>query len=299
VPRTHRARRGSRDSEFVAPVFPSGVVSEPRLLFGGGHQHVDPKAGLGVYGPYSLVGQTSPSLTSITIGIVTTGQLLTAARAWLKRCQQLVTNDGSQPFLFPAFPGMTPSSPFGCELVFGPTWEEQISEKELVLALGTIDYHRRLAAVVKVFASRVQNLSERSPRPDVILCAIPKDVIAVCTVDESFGERRRPKLTQPKRRREFNVMRGNSLSCRLLLATRRTRGSVIAIFDELSRPRRWSFRFLRKSFGSQRLQVESRLLKRGRCRTRQLALGISVRVCTTRREATPGDWRTCHRTRAT
>src|ERR1700689_28924 len=53
------------EPQFRTPNFDSGIISEPLLMFGGGHKHVDPKTGLALYGPYSLQGHTRGPLRSI------------------------------------------------------------------------------------------------------------------------------------------------------------------------------------------------------------------------------------------
>src|ERR671923_2491757 len=69
-----------------APNFDSGMVDEPLLAFGGQHKHVDPKTGIALYGPYSLVGQDTPTLRSITVGIVGPASMIADAEAWLQAC---------------------------------------------------------------------------------------------------------------------------------------------------------------------------------------------------------------------
>jgi len=95
---------------------------------------------------------------------------------------------------------MSAETPFRCDLVFGSTWEEQVPDHALRLALAEPDYFHRIAAVVELFTERVQKLKERGPQPQVIVCAIPQEVIDVCSLDESFGEVRRVRLTAYERR---------------------------------------------------------------------------------------------------
>jgi hypothetical protein len=80
-------------------------------------------------------------------------------------------------------------------MVFGPTWEEQIPEPALKQAVGLADYYDRISAVVALFEERLRNLTERDPHPQVVICAIPQEVIDVCTLEESFGEVHRRRLT--------------------------------------------------------------------------------------------------------
>src|ERR1700752_3293849 len=82
-----RHQRSTRSSLSRSPHFGSGVIAEPLIVFGGQHMHVDPKTGLGLYGPYSLAGQRAPVLTSIIIGIVGPPSMVADAEQWLKACQ--------------------------------------------------------------------------------------------------------------------------------------------------------------------------------------------------------------------
>jgi hypothetical protein len=175
----------------------SGVLPEPHLLFGGGHRHIDPRTGLALYGPYSLADQDEPAINTVRIGIVSTGPLMTEMRSWIAMCRRQVTNDGSQPFLYPPFPGMDPRGVLRCELATSRAWEETIAEKTLRLALGTDDYFQRLGAVMALFRDGVRNLAERQPRPDVVVCVIPKEVLEFCTVQPILeGGVRRLRLTK-------------------------------------------------------------------------------------------------------
>jgi hypothetical protein len=83
--------------------FLAGVLAEPELLFGGGHRHIEPKLGVGLYGPYTFADQSEPTLKGIHLGVVSTGPLIAELRQWVSTCGRLVTNDGSQPFYLPPF----------------------------------------------------------------------------------------------------------------------------------------------------------------------------------------------------
>jgi hypothetical protein len=171
-----------RSRTVRVPNFDSGLISEPLLAFGGQHRHVDPKTGLALYGPYSLVGQPSPTLRSITIGVVGPASMIADAEAWLNACRGILTNDGTQPFLYPHFPGINAVAPFQCDLVFGDTWRESIKDSELRNAISKPVFEDRVKEVVRLFAKAVEILAGREPRPDVVLCCISQEVIDQCTV---------------------------------------------------------------------------------------------------------------------
>jgi len=180
------------------PNFESGVLAEPLLSFGGGHKHVDPKTGLALYGPYGLQGQPRPPLRSIIVGIIGPPNAIADAEAWLKACGGTLTNDGTQPFLYPHFPGFNDSAPFGCDLLFGDTWRETIKATAIASALGIADFKKRIGAVVTLYTDAIGILADRDPKPHVILCCIPKEIIASCTVRRP-ADARQPKLRRRPR----------------------------------------------------------------------------------------------------
>lgn len=189
-----RNERG--DALRRSPNFDSGIIAEPLLAFGGHHQHVDPKTGLGLYGPYSLMGQSRPPLTSIIVGIVGPANMTADAQQWLEMCRGLVTNDGSQPFLYPHFPGINGHHPFQCELISGDTWRETFKDRDLQARLDTANFYARIGQIIDLYVSAIEVLSQRDPRPDVILCCIPQGVIDLCTVRVDIsGEIKRRKVS--------------------------------------------------------------------------------------------------------
>lgn len=183
-----RNREDGRSSSFEA-----GVLAEPLLSFGGQHAHIDPKTGLGLYGPYSLEGQSRPETSSIIVGCVGPGGMLADAEQWLRHCQRPVMNDGSEPLQNPHFPGFNSDHPYGCELTFGETWREAIRQSELQAALGQVNFYQRIRDVLDLYLTALRVLAEREPQPDVVLCCIPQEVVDLCTVVKSAG--------RPKRRR--------------------------------------------------------------------------------------------------
>ena len=181
------------EPQFRTPNFDSGIISEPLLMFGGGHKHVDPKTGLALYGPYSLQGHSRGPLRSITIGIVGPSGLIANAEAWLEGCKGMLTNDGSQPFLYPHFPGFNGRIPFECDFLYGDAWRESIRDNEIRLAVGKPNFEERVRDVIHLYVRAVEVLAARDPKPDVILCCIAQDVVDTCVVRR---EKSAPKSTR-------------------------------------------------------------------------------------------------------
>lgn len=179
------------------PNFESGLISEPLLSFGGQHMHVDPKTGLSLYGPYTLRGQSSPTPRSAVVGVIGPPSMTADAEAWLLACQGMLTNDGSQPFLYPHFPGFHKDAPFQCEMVYGDAWRETIKDSSIKTAITEPDFYARVKNVVRLYSEALEIIAAREPQPQVVLCCIPQEVVDSCTVQK--GRRARPKLILPRR----------------------------------------------------------------------------------------------------
>ncbi len=206
--RTLRNNTQEINRPFFPPSFESGVLSEPLLVFGGQHQHVDPKTGLALYGPYSLTGQNKPPITSIILGIVGPPFMMANAEQWLKTCQHLVTNEGSEPFLYPHFPGFNVSLPFRCELIFGDTWREYIRNEQIERAIKIENFYSKIDQIIKIYLEAIAILSQRDPKPNVILCCIPQNVIDHCTKKMTGGEHKRIRISKSESRALEAVKRG-------------------------------------------------------------------------------------------
>lgn len=199
--RRESSRRARASHAKRIPNFDSGVIPEPLISFGGQHAHVDPKTGLGLYGPYSPAGQKEPVLTSIVVGIVGPPAMVADAEQWLKACQGVLTNDGSEPFLHPHFPGFNRDSPFKCNLVVGDTWRETIKTNEIAAAVGEVTPSLRIKRVISLYLRAIETLSQREPKAAVILCCIPQEVIDYCTERVTRGgEVKRPKVSEVERK---------------------------------------------------------------------------------------------------
>jgi hypothetical protein len=151
-------------------------------MFGGGHKHVDPKTGLALYGPYSLQGQARAPLRSITVGIVGPSPMIADAEAWLHACKGMLTNDGGQPFLYPHFPGFSTGAPFECELLCGEAWREPIRDSDVRLAIARLTFEERVSELIHLYARAIEVLASRDPKPDVIVCCMPQEVVDKCAV---------------------------------------------------------------------------------------------------------------------
>jgi hypothetical protein len=183
-----------------APEFLAGVIAEPTLLFGGNHEHVDPKTGLALYGPHCPAGLARPALSSMIVGAVGPPAMIADAAAWIEACTGMVTNAGDQPLLYPHFPGCRrDSAPFYCDLVFQQQWCDTIRETDLKRALAKPIFEERLAAVIDMYLAGIETLSQREPTPSVVLICLSQEVVDRCA-HAAPGDQRVP-VKRPVRRR--------------------------------------------------------------------------------------------------
>lgn len=185
-------RRHPKQKIDRSPSFDSGILSEPRLVFGGHHEHVDSKTGLSLYGPYSLGSQSRPPLRNINVGIVGQKSMVADAEQGLRRFQEIVTNKGDKPYLYPYFPGFNSDLPLLCDLTFDETWRECYRDEEMVEALSG-PFDERVKKTADLYIRCIETLSQRDPAPDVIICCIPKQVIEKCVYVKYKGGGIRPK----------------------------------------------------------------------------------------------------------
>jgi len=159
--------------------------------------------------------------------------MLADAEAWLVSCQGMLTNEGSQPFLYPHFPGINASAPFQCELVVGDTWRESIRDADLRLALANTEFQDRVKQVVALYVRAVEVLAGREPRPDVVLCCISQEVIDQCTVQKKRP--RVPRLKSTKRWHHLHQM---------------------GLFDAPSEDDEWGHQNLRRGLKAETMQLD-------------------------------------------
>lgn len=198
-----KRHRGS-SNQFRSPDFDSGVLYEPRILFGGQHSHVDPKTGLSLYGPYFTPEQREPTLTNIVVGLVGPPALIAEAEGWLSACQGILVNDGREPFSRPHFPGFHRKSPFQCDIAYGPSWRQTIKESSIAEAISERDDRLRIKKVIDLYLDAIDVLHGRDSRPSVILCCMPDNVIEVCTLlGQHRPKKRTSSRTEQKLRRQL------------------------------------------------------------------------------------------------
>ncbi|MEM0117216.1 MAG: hypothetical protein QXV32_02110 [Conexivisphaerales archaeon] len=184
-------------------VLKSWHIEEPKLLFGDGQSHVDQKSGLLLFGPYTPGAEEKSAPSSIRLGIIGTGQTIELARRWLQKCQTGVSGDSSQLALRPPFSGF--ENVFGCTLRLSKQWEETIPERDIDSTVRISSFGERVRMAVKLFTDKLRNFSEREPRPQVVICALPKEIVDACGTQR--GGQGRVRLSPAERKLKKEIER--------------------------------------------------------------------------------------------
>ena len=151
-------------------------LPEPMLVFGNGGLHVDPKAGIARYGPFSLGTARHPN--AIRVGLIGTAETIDKSKRWLVENAAGVLGDEKHP----RFPGFQADRGFFSELSFSDNWTEQITQSELQEVLRTRGPRPRFEATTGLMVAKLRLMSERDQPPDYVLVGLPNALLEKCRV---------------------------------------------------------------------------------------------------------------------
>ncbi|MEU3618042.1 hypothetical protein ABZ725_37865 [Streptomyces sp. NPDC006872] len=151
------------------------VLHEPELEFRAGNRHVDPRYGIGVFGPADADSPTAPH--RIPVALVGPAQAADGIRSWLQRCQDRIEakdTKAGQENLHQPFPGFSAGSPFGSELVFDDALVREIPERQL-RRLARANTASATNEAVEIYSEAARSLAETG-RCRVVICARPDEL---------------------------------------------------------------------------------------------------------------------------
>jgi hypothetical protein len=161
-------------------------IAEPELEFGGGGRHLDIRFGLMDYGPFDTGHSEAPR--RIRVGIVGSAETVEGAARWIDRCRKgLPAKASRQPNLFPAFPGLAADGALRCEFVTSAELQRAFPPRELLRLAAIDDANRATRESLAAFLDEIRALAEQNVPPDVVLCALPLDLIEA-TVNAASDE---------------------------------------------------------------------------------------------------------------
>jgi hypothetical protein len=185
----------------LSKIVTTSFLDEPMLLFGGSFPAADPKLGISLYGPYSTE-------KTIKIGIVGDKDTTSQVCNILEQLKRPIEGPMEHPNWTQGFPGVSPSSPFRCELVTSSEWWKTITAKDVSPLESSYDVKQRISMAVDVFIGYIKNLLDKEGARglDVIICAPPKKMMDLCiTAEES-------RIASRFRTRQWTGRRGKKTS---------------------------------------------------------------------------------------
>jgi hypothetical protein len=160
------------------PGFEFSRLDEPILLFAHNAPDTTPKGGLATAGPAGIGSALHPS--HILIGIVGTGHTYEKAKDFVSKCATLIPGSQSSPRQVPDFPGMNQDSPFKTNLEPLDSHLGLITSSDLQNTVGNEDHAAGFKDAVEMLTGKVQLLCESDSPPDVIICALPDELVDYC-----------------------------------------------------------------------------------------------------------------------
>lgn len=173
-------------------------LPEPTVEFGEGESSLI-REGLADLGPYSLrLGAAHPG--AVRVGIVGTPASVVGARKFLERMAGRIHSGRPNALLTPDYPGF--AAVFRSSLAVDPRWVVELDPAAVERELARPPYEA-FEACLGLWVEGVRGLI-RDIAPDVVLCALPADVLDRCRVVEVP----RPKRVSKGRRRGRGARKG-------------------------------------------------------------------------------------------
>ena len=149
------------------------LLDEPELEFGHGGRHIDPRLGLVRHGPL----QPFPG-DKISIGVIGTAETVEGFERWIDRLKSAIPGSSEkQPNLFPPFPGLGNNNPFRCPFEVSPTARRVLPVRDIGQIVCAAKHADAVTAAATLFSDEATAMLEASDKPDVIVTALPFDLI--------------------------------------------------------------------------------------------------------------------------
>jgi len=149
------------------------LLDEPELEFGDGGKHIDPRYGLLRHGPLQpMLGD------KVSIGVIGTGETVEGFERWLDRVRSAIPGKSEkQPNLFPPFPGLGNNNPFRCRFELAAHGKRVLPTRDIAQILAIKSQADAVRDAGAMFTDEATAMLEASDKPDVIVVALPFDLI--------------------------------------------------------------------------------------------------------------------------
>jgi len=149
------------------------VLPEPLLEFGDAGCHVDPRVGLINYGPL----QPMPG-DRVRIGVIGTAETADGFAQFIERSKTGIEGKKSPlTNLYPPFPGIGNANPFRCTFEVDAAARRVIPVRDIERIIAIPKQSEAVRTAVELFAEQAVSMLEGSLRLNVIVTALPVDLI--------------------------------------------------------------------------------------------------------------------------
>ena len=157
------------------------LINESELEFGENGKHIDPRYGLCRYGPLQpMLGDR------ISIGVIGTAETVEGFERWMERLRAEIPGKSQrQPNLFPSFPGLGNENPFRCSFEVNHAAQRVIPIRDISHIVGIKKHADAVRAAVTLFSDQTSAIFEASDKPDVIVAALPFELVTRMVNDTS------------------------------------------------------------------------------------------------------------------
>lgn len=154
-------------------MFNPKIIAEPFLEFGDAGRHIDPRVGLIEHGPLqSMTGDR------VRIGVIGTADTIDGFAQFIERCKSGIEGKKSRlANLYPPFPGIGNQNPFRCAFEIDPASRRSVPLSDISRIIALPRQADAVREAVELLAAQAIAMLESSSRPDVIVFALPVDLI--------------------------------------------------------------------------------------------------------------------------
>lgn len=149
-------------------------------------RHLDIRFGLIEHGPFDF---TIDRTKIVSVGLLGSSLTVDGFREWFSRCEnEIPAKISKQPNLFPAFPGSGVGGPFRCWFEIAEHHQRVISPSMITSITAEPCNEIAIEKAVDLFTEEVRSLAEQDRPPDVVVCALPLEIIERVKNLRSEGE---------------------------------------------------------------------------------------------------------------
>jgi hypothetical protein len=172
-------------------MFNPKVLPEPLLEFGDAGCHIDPRVGLIEYGPL----QPMPG-DRVRIGVIGTADTSDGFTRFIERCKTGIEGKSSPLVnLYPPFPGIGNENPFRCTFEVDATARRIIPVRDIERIVAIPKQSKAVEVAAELFREQASVMLEGSSRPDVVVAALPVELILKVVNAKSDTEEMRTSRT--------------------------------------------------------------------------------------------------------